>query len=198
MSQQTLVGPVMHGAKGDPLERHYTSMPLADAVVQWVKERVSYSPRLVLEPHVGGGSFVRAIHKTWPDALVTGIDIDERAEGLRLCNVPVKGDFIELCGPDDAAQVDLIIGNPPFSTAPDHVWTALSMRPKAVAFVLPMGVVEAERGWTELLAEFPPELVKPIRGRHFGGHCRCVGVWVWGRGRNGAYRIDPVKLEVGP
>jgi len=198
--EMMLLGPVKHGEKGDPLERHYTNQRLARLVVRVSLEMYSdllYTvPRIVLEPHVGGGNIIREVQALAPYLHTIGCDLDPNAEGLTMSDEAWVGDFLEWRPARDWVP-DLVIGNPPFDDAVAHVEAACRTGANLVCFILPWGVGEAERGWPEFLEAHPPERVYRVRGRQFGKHCRNVAIWCW-RPRPGCFRVIPKTLEVGP
>lgn len=94
-----------------PFDAYYTPDRHARALLWWTWERL-IGPRLsVLEPSVGGGAWVRAARDVWPEATVTGMDLDPNALGLRQVDVPLVGDF--LTGPLPQ-HYQIVIGNPPY------------------------------------------------------------------------------------
>ncbi len=202
MSQPTLLGPVAHGAARDPLERHYTPRKLARAVCSWLALEGLVRPGSnVLEMHAGGGSFIRAARDTFHHCSIGAMDIDAGAAGLELAD-PGRvfvGDALSREALDLwRGWPDVVIGNPPFSNAVEHVEAALALEPTdVVAFLLPMGVLEAERGWPEFLYRHSCRVV-PVRGRHFGRHCRCVGLFLWQPwligGPGSSVRVDTVRI----
>lgn len=95
------------------LGKFYTPLPVARAIVATIDQELNKPPEHILEPSVGGGAFVIAACERWPDAHVTGIDIDRDAPGLGYCNSTFINDFesLAIVGP----AFDLVLGNPPFS-----------------------------------------------------------------------------------
>jgi hypothetical protein len=118
----------------DELDRYYTPDAVADACVGVLDLR---GVRFVLEPSVGHGAWVRAIRSRLPDAEVLTCDLDPEArhEGDR----HEVADFLTVAPPD----VDLIVGNPPFSEALAHVEHALTLAP-AVGFLLRLAFLEGQ------------------------------------------------------
>lgn len=167
---------------GDDLDRCYTPIPLADACVEIVA-RVVPSPQCVVEPSVGGGSFVRAIRRRWTQAHIAGHDIDPGAVGLGLVDRPVVGDWLTGSQP----PADVVIGNPPFSddAAIDHVRRALDVG-EVVGLILPWSFLGGVERWNWLhTAERRPLAVYPITPRPWGDRVRETALYVWA-GRTGA------------
>lgn len=175
----------------DELERFYTPDRLAALCL----ERVQASRRWptdqrrvarVVEPSCGGGAFVRAARERWPFATVNGFDVDPEAVGLELADDGQAVDFLEV----EPGECDVVVGNPPFGPALEHVRRALAWQPYAVAFILPLARLEGTKGWGAFLDEHPPEAVHPIAGRPWPDVVRGCGLWVW-HTTPGAFRIMP-------
>lgn len=97
-------------------DAYYTPDALALAITRAVSHAIE-TPRLVVEPSVGGGAFVRAARAVWPGVPVLGIDIDPDAPGLALCDEAIVGDWLTAPFSRGLAYCDdaLVIGNPPFA-----------------------------------------------------------------------------------
>ena len=116
-----------------PLDAYYTPDALASALVGLLPIA---STDIVLEPHAGGGAFVRALMRC--DASVHAMDIDRGAAGLREPGVAwCFGDFLNHRG-----DYDWIVGNSPFRGFEAHVEHALTLAPN-VAFLLRLAVMES-------------------------------------------------------
>lgn len=122
----------------DALDRYYTPDPVASRCVAALRIP---TPARVLEPSIGAGAFARAVAAYWPGSPIDGIDADPLAAGLGALPVTRQrvGDFLEM-DPIDlrVRQYALIVGNPPFRDAEEHVRRALSIvqRGGTVAFIL--------------------------------------------------------------
>lgn len=118
-----------------PLDAYYTPDSLARALVGLLPIPESAT---VLEPHVGGGAFARALFAKrlgW----LTLRDIDPAAPGLtEWANTANVGDFLDATG-----EYDWIIGNPPFGGFEAHVDHALELAPN-VAFLLRTSVMSSQ------------------------------------------------------
>lgn len=97
-------------------DAYYTPDALALAITRAVSHTID-RPRLVVEPSVGGGAFVRAAREVWPGVPVLGYDVDPDAPGLALCDEAIVGDWLtEPFSRGLAYCTDaLVIGNPPFA-----------------------------------------------------------------------------------
>jgi len=143
----------------DELDRRYTPQSLADAIV----DRLHITPKRVLEPSVGGGAFARAARRRWPACKVFGVDVDPASPGANKCNAWLCGDFLSF-KPSMLEHVDLILGNPPFGQALDHVRHALTFE-CPVVFVLPLAYLGVQ-SWAPFLTGLQrPVFVWPIVGR---------------------------------
>ncbi|MEL6348444.1 MAG: hypothetical protein AAFV53_35385, partial [Myxococcota bacterium] len=143
-----------------PLDAYYTPDRLAQAIVAELPIRPGDR---ILEPHAGGGAFVRALVEQHPDAFILATDLDSEAPGLQLDGVlwSSQRDFLQ-CQP--RGGLSWIVGNPPYSQAGQHIRHALSLAPNVV-FLLRLAFVESKRRipfWAEhparhiwMLAERP-------------------------------------------
>lgn len=172
---------------GDELERCYTPDALAEAVVAAVLPHPVWHYPRVVEPSVGGGAFVRSIRKRMHSAHVMGVDLDPEALGLEPCHNAVGGlswCSSELDGPGFRdvfcwSEVDLVIGNPPFAAAADHVLTARRRCPAAViAFILPLANLGVQK-WQVLFRAHPVAVVHTIVGRPWPKLVRETAVFEW-------------------
>jgi hypothetical protein len=129
------------------LDRYYTPDTLARQCLElhtWIEGRV-------LEPHVGGGAFARALAEHKEAELTVG-DIDPDAPGLALSNRSYVGDFLEVTG-----GYDWVIGNPPYRHAELHVRHALRLATR-VGFLLRLAFLESQRR-RPLWNEHPPSCI---------------------------------------
>lgn len=158
---------------GDPLDRCYTPEALARAVVRALPIE---TPREVWEPSAGGGAFVRAIRERWPSARVLGVDVDPAAPARSLCNDWITGSWPEVAR-ELARPPRVIVGNPPFGEALEHVEAALRFD-TFVAFILPLAYLGVG-AWQPLFAARPPARLRPITGRPWPARVRETAVYEW-------------------
>ena len=104
------------------LDAYYTDDRVAQAVIDEVIPHIlmaEAAPLRVLEPHVGGGAWVRALRRLRsPNITITAMDLNPEAAGLALADHAMPGvDFLELAKGWSSNDVpwDLVVGNPPFS-----------------------------------------------------------------------------------
>jgi predicted RNA methylase len=161
MSQTTLTGfaevaqPDTHG------DVQYTPQALADTLVRLLPRR---DLATVLEPHAGGGAFVRALQRI--GAHVVAFDVDPTAQGLIDANAEDTCDFLDV-EPSDLGRgmyFDAVVGNPPFSNAEEHIRHALDVSGRHVAFLLRVGFLCSARR-VEFWLENPCANVWPIAQR---------------------------------
>lgn len=105
----------------------------------------------VLEPSAGSGAFIRAVRKWMPSARVTAVEPDQNrwpalhAEGDALRLYPFALETLSDSVPDE--RWDLIIGNPPYSLAEQHVRLCLSLLAPAgrLVFLLRLSFLESTK-----------------------------------------------------
>jgi len=133
-------------------DTYFTKYPVALAVCERLRsEGLIRQPARLLEPSAGKGSFLVAMRDTWPEAHITGVDIntslvlpEHRASvwGKKLPELE-QADFLEYPGVEGG--FDAIIGNPPYADAEQHIVHAvklLSERPWSyAAFLLRLNIL---------------------------------------------------------
>jgi hypothetical protein len=118
-----------------PLDAYYTPDALAAKLVRLLPIGPADT---VLEPHAGGGAFVRAL---LPVARrVHACDVNPEATGLHIDGVSTSwgADFLEL----NYRGADWIVGNSPFRGFEQHVEHALTLS-RHVCFLLRLAVMES-------------------------------------------------------
>jgi hypothetical protein len=123
-----------------------TPLELADRIVA----TVGIAPvATILEPSAGSGSFVRACQRRWPSAAVTAVEPSSRHWGELIelrCTVGQQSleEYVHYWG---RARYDLIIGNPPYSLAEEHVRMCLGMLQPwgRLVFLLRLAFVESQK-----------------------------------------------------
>lgn len=108
-------------------DNYQTSQPLADAIVGSLRGLLP-TPDVVIEPSAGDGAFVRAAKNAWPQAYVEAIEL--RSECM-LPLVNAKADEVRIGKWEDWNETPvpnanlLILGNPPYEFAPEHILLSL-------------------------------------------------------------------------
>lgn len=191
MSQQALFP--LPDPQGDNPENIYTPDSLALLMCETLRDE-GLDPKVVAELHVGGGAFVRAVRKVWPNAKVVGGDLDEGAAGLEMLDeVLFSGvDLVDWLGGVDAIFEmqwwDVILGNPPFDRRPDdpspastafYQFQALSkmLSQPELCWLMPVDLYSVQR-WSSMLLEHPPSHHRPIT-RRVWPNVRGVAFWHW-------------------
>ncbi len=172
---------------GERRERdaYYTPDQLALACCQ-VLRREGVRPATILEPGCGGGAFLRAFAKVWPDASTLGVDIAPACEGPGEVRTH---DLFDLGGRFGAA-----IGNPPFELAERFVRRSLDLVAEHgwVAFLLRITFL-AGQARVPLYREHPLWSFWPIAGRPSftggGADTSEYGLFLWRNGHRAAGSI---------
>ena len=129
------------GAKRVTLDAYYTPDAVA---VSCVAATPIADHASVLEPHAGGGAFLRALVR--PGRKVAALDINPDAPGLRSPGIESSEVDDFLTWDPGQYRPDWTVGNPPFVGAEAHVRRALSLSRVGCAFLLRLAFLEsAER-----------------------------------------------------
>lgn len=184
-----------------PFDAYATPDPLARAICERLS---SLQPDSILEPSAGQGPFVRAARAVWPTAHVTAVDIDGRTTpALKAsgAHVVLTSDWRLLARQlanvqsDEAVDTRLVIGNPPYRTAEEHVLAALDwMRPgDELAFLLRINFLGSSRRlsfWREApLAWMAPVVPRPSFTADGGTDGTEYAVFVWRKSHHGVARL---------
>lgn len=175
-----------------------TPAALALEICDRLARMIEPTPTHILEPSAGDGAFVRAIRATWPDAEIAAIEIQEKNRSKLLtagANHVITGDLVAFNG-TGPEQVDLIVGNPPFAVAEEHIRYLLShMQEDAVlAFLLRVGFYGSKER-LPFWSEHPERCFVPITPRPGfklnkdgkpGTDSQEYGLFVWQKGWTGA------------
>ena len=153
----------------DALERYYTPDALARfcvGLLPWEGDD------RVLEPHAGGGAFVRAVQEHTRYQFIGGYDLDPNCWAVRN-EIADLGDWLTADVP--SGLIHRVIGNPPFSNAEEHVDQGLRVAPE-VAFLLPMSRWDAHSrcGWWQ---NAPLRHVWVLSRRIWPGSRQCGFFW---------------------
>lgn len=166
-----------------------------------------HAPFRVLEPSAGDGAFVRAARATWPQAHISAIEIRPEAEQALLdagADDVSIGDMkaLTMAG---ARGADLVIGNPPFGVAEEHIRHLLgNMKTgSALAFILRLGFYESKER-LPFWQTFPESYFMPIVPRPSyklnkkgepGTDSQAYGVFIWQkRDDSVVFGAPPIRL----
>ena len=184
-------------------DAYYTPDRLASVLVGQLLDRSFLHPsQSVLDPHCGGGAFLRALGRYLPPGNILGTDIYPSARGLAASVLePQVGlrrafDFLRPW-PAEWRRPHWIVGNPPYSAAELHVRQALSVARVGVAFLLRLGFLGAASRYP-FWQEMPARRIWVLSERPSftgGGHdSQEYAFFVWRRASS--RRSAPALLEV--
>lgn len=171
------------------LETRETPQRLADAIIKRVEGFDVWDTPRILEPSSGSGVFVRAARAQWPNALIHSVDLRPNLEQLNIAagsNAHFEDNTVEYAADKEfeirevvramhqhaTPQYDLIVGNPPFTKAEEHIRALIPLlSPQGVlAFLLRInffgGKDRAGKFWRELPERsFYPIAPRPSFGK---------------------------------
>lgn len=131
-------------------DKYYTP---DDVAARCVSALPSDRPDLIIEPSVGGGSFVRAVKERWPTTETIGVDIDAYAPGAQLVTRFYQDDWPQLASSvafrhslAESGRI-LVVGNPPYKDAREHVEASLEIAGQngVVAMLLRIGFLAGQK-----------------------------------------------------
>jgi hypothetical protein len=147
------------------------------------------SPR-ILDPGAGRGVWGVAARQLYPGALITGVELQDRAKPPEY-NHWVVADFLNNY-PDPYPQYDLIIGNPPYKFAESFIQKCLTLlAPRGeMIFLLRIGFLEGQKRLKSLWEPYPPsKVLVSSRRPSFTENGRTDGtgyaLYLWERGHKG-------------
>lgn len=108
-------------------DNYQTSLKLAQGVCARLQTLIP-APKVILEPSAGLGRFVTASREYWPQADITAVEVREE------CEEPLKGSGStrvlmgtwENVNLTDVPVPDLVVGNPPYEFAQEHLELSLN------------------------------------------------------------------------
>ena len=144
-----------------------TPQPLCDAVCKRLAE-ILPAPTYIIEPSAGSGNFVRAARPTWSKIPIYALDV--REECREQCKSAGADDFILHDWPSfvecyDLQPGGLILGNPPFNQAKDHILATLPRLKGHLAFLLKANFLGGEDRAKTLWSQPGLRFYIPICGR---------------------------------
>ena len=170
------------GAGRVTLDAYYTPDAVARACVATIAADVRGAT--VLEPHAGGGAFVRALLEAGADTVASDINPEAPALVDELGTYGLHArDFI--ADGETWPDVGWVAGNPPFNEAEAHVRRALDLSTVGVAFLLRLAFLESAKR-ADFWREHPPAEVHVFTNRPSftcGGTDSAAYAWfVWRAG----------------
>lgn len=195
------LGADYHGI-GDELERAWTPTWAAAGIVEALAAELLPCVDLVIEPHAGGGALLREASHYWPDAARWAFDLDphapalddhslDRAELADWLTDPARNDLERWRVLLDRRLDVLVLGNPPFSDALDHLDVAVRLG-AWVAFVLPLDRLERS-SWSTWLDAHPPTWWRPLRPRPWPDRVQGTVLAVWPPNNGAAHGFTNVR-----
>lgn len=189
-------------------DAYFSPRPLAKAIVDRLvplmhTRTIESEPvRHILEPSAGDGAFVEAAKAAWPHARITALEpnrissssfhlTQHRTTFEAWCAAREKSKAAKLAMPRD---IDLVIGNPPYSLAEAHVTLARQTSP-VVAFLLRLSFLGSQERERTLWSAPGLRYLIPIARRPSftgGGSDACeYAVFIWERGFAGNAELLP-------
>lgn len=168
-----------------------TPLPLAQAAMSLLPV-LPDRPR-VLDPGAGEGIWGKALLAEYPDARITGVDIDPHPVPAGYAHW-IRNDYTLM--PYFFGNQDLVIGNPPFSLAEQFVHQALrhTRNDGYVFFILRLTFLETPSRYTLFRAHPPRKVwVMPSRVSFMGNkHTDFTthAFFLWEKGYTGETRLD--------
>ena len=173
----------------DPLGRVYTPDWLADEMAR-IAAIVVPDPYVVVDPCCGDGALLEAALGRFPEAPVTGIDLDPEARGLALhrpgtTRVPQTGDYLQWDDSSRAHLPSIYLINPPYDDVGWRILAkAVAADPEVVVALVPLAWTAHRRG-RDLLYGKRPATAIPVLGRPWD-RLREAVILVWaGSGLDG-------------
>lgn len=124
-------------------DAYFTPDALALAICQKLRTFIGH-PGVVIEPSAGEGAFVRAVRETWPESFIVAVEPNGGAsEGANVYSAKTWEEY------EAPQRADLIIGNPPFSLAEEHIKLAIS-RARYSCFLLRASFLAGRGRWEHL------------------------------------------------
>lgn len=176
-----------------------TPQPLCSAIVQTVSRILPYDPEVLIEPSAGMGPFVRELRGEFPLKDIIAVDID--GGFATACTESgatefVVSDWVEYVTKKQAGVKALVIGNPPFSLAQEHIFAALSSLKQGswVVQLLRMSFFGSQKRidfWARRDLKHLIPLSKRPKFKKKGSDNSEYGIYVWEVGFNGNATILP-------
>lgn len=151
------------GAKRREADFYPTPSELAERIVR--RQPLAEYAR-VLEPSVGSGAFLCEIRAYFPTSRITAIDPSDTYFPTHLATEAHRTTLEHFAASRPDARFDLIIGNPPFSLAEEHVRICSSMLAPdgRLVFLLRLAFLETRKR-AKLWRECQPAKVTVLRER---------------------------------
>jgi hypothetical protein len=144
----------------------------------------------LIEPSAGSGAFVRPMRAFWSQHQITAIDIEPHEPALVAAGASsiIQADWKEWISKAYVPNPVLVLGNPPFSVAEDHIRVGLDYLPPTshIVFLLKLnfigGTDRAEHFWRlQQLKWIVPIAGRPsfVKGKKAMNDTNEYGVFFW-------------------
>lgn len=178
-----------------------TPAPLASAICRRVSQLVPAGHFDVIEPSAGMGAFVRPLRVIWGLQPLIAIDITADDRILREAGADDvhKADWVEWVKTYKIDGPTLVVGNPPFSLAKEHISAGLDylLPGSHICFLLKQnffgGRDRVESFWGQgQLKHFIPIIPRPsfIKGAKSSTDTNEYGLFIWEVGYAGKATIE--------
>lgn len=173
-----------------------TPAPLAVAICKRLSEVLPVGHFDVIEPSAGSGAFVRPLRELWGLQPLIAIDIEPDVPALQAAGADdiIKADWVQWVRSYKIDGPTLVIGNPPFSLAHEHISAGLDylLPGSHICFLLKLnffGGKEREKAfWRQgQLRYLIPIIGRPsfVKGAMASNDTNEYGVFVWEVGFSG-------------
>lgn len=128
-------------------DAYLTPERLARAIVRNYEQR-GETPKLIIEPSAGRGSFVKALRRYYPNTEIVAVELRPECKGVLKglgADRVLIGDWLHLYKKFVGEKGVLVIGNPPYSAARSHTEAALAIGRTTVLFLLRMAFLHSKK-----------------------------------------------------
>lgn len=134
-----------------PSDDYQTQPEIATGIVARIAQIIE-PPKVIIEPSAGVGSFVSAARKQWPNARIIAVEVREECQEPCLQAGADEFVFEDWESELNLPTPDLILGNPPFNRAHEHILKSLQRLSERgmLSFLLRMGFMNSQKRVREL------------------------------------------------
>lgn len=146
------------------------------------------TPKSILDPGAGTGSWGSMCRKVWPQSCVTGVDL-RPVQRPAAYNFWYTADYMRMSIKQPC--FDLIVGNPPFKYAEEFIRCSLPMIESGgyLMFLLRVAFLEGQSRAAGLWKDYPPyKVIISSRRINFTGNSNpnSYALFVWQKGYTGS------------
>jgi hypothetical protein len=154
---------------GARVDNYPTPPALAEAICKRLSELLPIGHFEVIEPSAGTGVFVRPLRQLWSLPPLIAIDTHPSVKALHKAGADDvhKADWVQWVKQYKVEGPTLVVGNPPFSLAEDHIFAGLEylLPGSHIAFLLKMNFFGGKARAATLWNQGQLRWVIPIVGR---------------------------------